>query len=156
VATVGGETENSVSGWTVDTLAQHYRQRFDDLTKLLDERALGQQTAMSAALASADRATAKAEVAANSRFESVNEFRAQLNDQASTFMTRAEANALLAAVGERLTRIEERLNVGAGQDSGQAEARELRQASARQALLIIGSVVATVSVAVALILGLNT
>jgi hypothetical protein len=46
-----------------------------------------------AALASADKAIAKSEASTDKRFDSVNEFRAQLSDQAATFMMRSESLA---------------------------------------------------------------
>lgn len=68
------------SEWTVDTLKAHHDQRFAD-----------QDKAVTAALQAAKEATTKAERAAERRFESVNEFRQQLSDQAAHFMPRAEA-----------------------------------------------------------------
>lgn len=88
-------------------------ERYETQTKALDAALIAQQTAMrtafdaadkavQAALESAKEATNKAELAADKRFESVNEFRAQLTDQARTFMPRTEAEARLVAVSEKL------------------------------------------------------
>jgi CHASE3 domain sensor protein len=153
---VGGETESDVSGWTVDTLRQHFQRQHDDLKDLLGERADSQRVAMSAALASAEKAVTVANTAAEKRFDSVNEFRQTLTDQANTLMSRAEATALLAALSERLTRLEDRMNTATGQDTGNREAEALRRAGTQQAVAVIGAVIAIVSIAVALILGLNT
>jgi hypothetical protein len=60
------------------------------------------EKAVTAALVAADRAVAKAEAAAEKRFESVNEFRGQLADQAGTFMPRVEYSAVHKALEERL------------------------------------------------------
>lgn len=64
-------------------------------------------------LKNAEKAIDKAEMATEKRFESVNEFRSQLADQASMFMPRQEYDARhlslieqVASVGERLTRME--------------------------------------------------
>lgn len=46
------------------------------------------ETTAAAALASSEKAIMKAETAADKRFDSVNEFRATLTDQASRFVTR--------------------------------------------------------------------
>lgn len=116
---------------------------------------LNSDKAIAAAMASSKEAILKAETASEKRFESVNEFRAQLADQAAGFMSRAEANALLAGMGDRVTRAEERLNVGSGQDQGHANAEALRRAATQQTIAIIGAVIAVISVAVFLILGLN-
>jgi hypothetical protein len=63
---------------------------------------IAQQAAVSAAQAAADKATNKAEVAAEKRFDSTNEFREQLRDQASTLMPRAESEARLSNVVEKI------------------------------------------------------
>jgi hypothetical protein len=61
-----------------------------------------QDKAVAAALAAADRALTKAESASEKRFDSVNEFRAQLSDQAASFVPRVEFNRALEAVTERM------------------------------------------------------
>jgi cytochrome c5 len=131
-----GETAREVSGWTIDTAMAHMQKRYDDLESLLDERYQtqtkavdaafsAQQLAMTTALAAAERAVQtalvsaekaviKAEAAADKRFESVNEFRQTLTDQANTFVTRVEHDSW----GSRLDRIEERLNVRDGRGAG--------------------------------------
>lgn len=116
---------------------------------------LNSDKAVQAALASAKEAVQKAEEANRAKFESVNEFRAQLADQAASFMSRVEVQALFAGMSDRVARAEERLNVGQGQDQGHATAEALRRAGNQQVVSIIGAIIAVVSVAVFLILGLN-
>jgi hypothetical protein len=83
-----------VSEWTVDTLKEHY-------DTLLSERKEAQQRAIDSALLAAKELNAQALQAANERFaafvaatdkrfESVNEFRGTLSDQATTLLPRAE------------------------------------------------------------------
>ncbi len=114
-----GGAEAPPSGWTVDTLREHvtvrlaemdrrYLERFEAQTKALDAAFLSAQTAVQAALLSAEKAVTKAETAAERRFESVNEFRATLSDQARELMSRAEAQALLAALDARITGLGEK------------------------------------------------
>jgi len=75
---------------------RRYEQRFD-----------AQEKAVQAALNAAKDAVNKAEQASEKRLDSVNEFRAQLRDQAGTFVTRSElwgyfigsTGLLLAVVG---------------------------------------------------------
>ncbi len=69
------------SGWTIETLRLYLEQRIDAV-------------AMTASVAAqtADKAVSKAEVAAEKRFESVNEFRNTLSDQQRNLMPRDEAN----------------------------------------------------------------
>lgn len=52
-------------------------------------------------------AISKAEAANERRFASVNEFREQLNDQAQTFLPRAEFSVQHEAIGERVTKNEQ-------------------------------------------------
>lgn len=54
------------------------------------------------ALAASDKAVSKAEAANERRFESVNEFRAQLSDQTKTFISRAEFSATASAASEKI------------------------------------------------------
>jgi hypothetical protein len=107
------------SEWTVATLREHldvrladmdqrYAERFEAQTKALDAAFLAAQTAVQSALLSAEKAVTKAETAAERRFESVNEFRATLADQAAQLMSRAEATALLAAVDVKLAALAEK------------------------------------------------
>jgi crotonobetainyl-CoA:carnitine CoA-transferase CaiB-like acyl-CoA transferase len=110
---MSGETADRESGWTTDTLHSHVQRQIDDLRRLLDERYATQTKALDAAFAAADKAVTaallaakeavnKAEAAAEKRFESVNEFRAQLSDQAATFVPRGEADARFSALDEKL------------------------------------------------------
>lgn len=77
------------------------------------------------AFEASDRAISKAEAAAEKRFESVNEFRAQLNDQQRTFLTRTEYGGRHEALSEKVDinaarvsdlelRVTSRLESGAG------------------------------------------
>jgi hypothetical protein len=54
------------------------------------------------ALQAAEKAVTKAEVAAERRFEAVNEFRGQLSDQASTFMPRSEADVRFGSLTKEI------------------------------------------------------
>jgi len=65
------------------------------------------ETAVSKALESAEKAAIKAETASDKRFESVNEFRAQLADQAQRFMPRTESEA---ATDRNTERVQEMAN----------------------------------------------
>jgi len=110
---MSGETEKQVSGWTVDTLHEHMETRISDLSAHLDERYETQTKALEAAFAAAERAVqaallaaekavTKAELAAERRFEAVNEFRAQLSDQALTFMPRSESEVRMNAMSDKI------------------------------------------------------
>ena len=63
---------------------------------------IAQKTSVDAALVAADRAVAKADIANEKRFDAVNEFRGQLNDQAKTFMPRTETTALIKSIDDKV------------------------------------------------------
>jgi hypothetical protein len=84
------------------------QERYETQTKAIEAAFVASQTAMQTALTSAEKAVqtastaaekavTKQEIATEKRFESVNEFRQTLTDQAGTFMTRGEAQASLAS-----------------------------------------------------------
>jgi multidrug resistance efflux pump len=68
------------------------------LREYVDTRFEAQKEAVTAALAAADRAVNKAELASEKRFNSVNEFRAALNDSARLLMPRAEAEQRMLTI----------------------------------------------------------
>lgn len=63
-----------------------------------EQRFKAQEQAVAFALQAAEKAVTKAELAAEKRFESVNEFRNQLKDQTGTFITRNEMWGWVVAV----------------------------------------------------------
>lgn len=73
-----------------------------------------QEKAVAAALAAADRAVSKAELAAERRFESVNEFRQTLTDQAATFLPRREYESAHASIVEKVESVQKFLWMGLG------------------------------------------
>jgi len=68
------------------------------------------EKATAAALASAKEAVMKAEISADKRFESVNEFRGQLKDQAATLLPRTEYTSELLALHARMEGVEGELS----------------------------------------------
>lgn len=126
---MSGETETNISGWTTDTLRsdiyrileemdRRYQQRYEAQQEGVAAALAAQEKAVNAALIAADRAVIKAELAAEKRFEAVNEFRATLADQAATLMPRAEAEARLLSMAEKLSEITNRINRSAGNGEG--------------------------------------
>jgi hypothetical protein len=110
---VSGETEKEISAWTIDSLREHYdvllaqldrryEQRFEAQEKAVDAALASAEKAVSAALAAQEKAVDKAERADEKRFESVNEFRAQLSDQAGSFLPRAEADVRFTSINEKI------------------------------------------------------
>jgi hypothetical protein len=111
-----------------DERDRRYMEMFRGITETINQRFSDQAVAVTAAfaanekaihaafdanekyntaiLASAKEAVQKAEAATEARFASVNEFRAQLKDQASTLLPGEEFATQLRGVDDRLTRIE--------------------------------------------------
>lgn len=77
-----------------------------------------QTTAINAALNAAKEAVIKAETATERRFDSVNEFRKTLSDQAATFVSRAEYLAGHASLAEKIDALASRLDKTEGHSSG--------------------------------------
>lgn len=106
-----------------------------------------------AALEAADKAILKAELATEKRFESVNEFRAQLNDQARAFMPRIESIQRHDANGEKLgvldqrvtdaiAQINSRLDLSAGRTTGLDKGWAMMAGAIALAATVIGVVIA--------------
>jgi hypothetical protein len=118
-------SENQKSGgWSLETAIDHllaivnekhahvvslidgndlrYEERFAASQKALELGLAGQKSEISAALAASDRAVLKAETATEKRFEGVNEFRGALDNQQRTLIPRAEVNALIGGVNDKL------------------------------------------------------
>jgi hypothetical protein len=150
---VSGETEASVSGWTVDTTREHLGQRINDLDRVLSRRMDDADKAIQAALVSAEKAVVKAETAAEKRFEGVNEFRKALSDQTGTFIPRAEFDAAQKALADRVTagaermaalelRLTSRLDLGQGADAGAAGQRTDQRLNISQVIAAIATLAA--------------
>jgi hypothetical protein len=108
------------SGWTILTVLEYInariadmelrqQQRFDAQTKAVDAAIIAQRAAVDAALIAANQATAKAETATDIRFQAVNEFRGQLADQATRFITRVEVEAAILRNTERIAELAAKL-----------------------------------------------
>lgn len=94
------------------------------------------RTETQAALEAAEKAIAKAETATDKRFESVNEFRAQLADQAARFMPRDESINRHDATSEKIADLDRRqradialvnsrLDLAAGASGGLDKSRQI-------------------------------
>lgn len=98
------------------------RELIDERDRRYEERSTAQKEAVTSALSAADRAVAKAELAADKRFEGVNEFRAALADQQRTLIPRAEVvvmtNALEAQISVVTKQVEQLLAERAGVRGG--------------------------------------
>jgi Flp pilus assembly protein TadB len=110
--------------WNVATLKAllderdlRYQQRFDSSQEALTAALTAAEKAVAAALAAAKEAVIKAENASEKRFESVNEFRGALTDQAGKMLTRTEADQRFLAINDAILRIEKVQASAGGADS---------------------------------------
>lgn len=111
-------TPERTTGWTVETAMDHvltvlraydarYEQRFAGQEKAIELGLSEQKSSVAAALISAERAVQKAEMAAEKRFESVNEFRSTLADQQRNLMPRSEVAVIASGLTERVAALKE-------------------------------------------------
>lgn len=103
------------------SLRQYLERLIEQAEKLNDAkfvtyRALidSQAEKVALALTASEKAITKAETAAEKRFESVNEFRGQLTDQAATFITRREFEQWRDSTQERVNELKARVDVNSG------------------------------------------
>lgn len=93
----------------------------DEREMRYQERFVALERTLAVALASAEKAVLKAENANEKRFESQNEFRGTLGDQARTLMPRAEVEALMTGVSEKIKRLEDAQIANTGLKTGVAQ-----------------------------------
>jgi hypothetical protein len=115
----------------VDASTGASRETLVEIVRRLDGRMDDAQSAVAAALSAAEKAVAKAEAASEARFESVNEFRGQLNDQATHLMPRAEFEAQHRDVVRQLAELRDSL--GSLRTAVAVGPTELKRLSAEQA-----------------------
>ena len=82
------------------------------------QRFEAQEKAVQAALAGAERAVTKAEAASEKRFDSLNEIRGAMADQAAHLMGREEANIRMASIEKELQAAVARIDRAEGSGSG--------------------------------------
>lgn len=118
----------SPHGWTVDTLHAHLTSRIDSLVVSVDERESRNIERLSAlketisfAMLSSEKALSKAETATDKRFESVNEFRDTLRDQAATFLTRTDYDSRHQSLVEKIEALTSRLLSEQSADQGKTK-----------------------------------
>ena len=93
----------------------------------------------------AEKAVLKAEAASERRFESVNEFRATLADQAARLMPRAEVEISIKSLGDKVTEALSRLDRTAGDTEGHRHSVTQGQAGLQSILGIVGGIVGFLS-----------
>ncbi len=109
------------------------------------------------------RAIDKAENSVNDRLKAMNEVRAQMRDQNSTFIPRTEVRALfdghqvsnqaqIASLAEKIDGITTRLNLSQGRDDGAGKSKNQQQASVQQLAAVVGMILAVVAIIVTVII----
>ncbi len=87
--------EHNPKGWT-----------FSAFETYVDNRFVTSEEAVKTAMSAAEKATIKAETAADKRFDSVNEFREAMKDQQSKFADKEQSDFRLGALDKRINAIE--------------------------------------------------
>lgn len=104
------------------------------LREYVDIRVDALEKAFTISLANQDRAVSKAEVAAEKRFDSVNEFRSALSDSSRLLMPRSESEQITKGMEEKINVLTERLN-----------ARDERGRGSSQVWIAIAAVIAAIT-----------
>jgi hypothetical protein len=102
----------------LDERSNALRRELEALAARLDSAFAAAEKATAAALDSAKEAVTKAESASDRRFESVNEFRATLQDQTSQFVSRLEFSAKVDALDSRIRDMARIQEQASGKDDG--------------------------------------
>lgn len=113
-----GETNVPIEDWTTGTLKIYHDEKIALLKEYVGQRFIDQDKAVQAALLATKEAIQKAETATEKRFDSVNEFRAQLADQSNTLMPRQEYSVQHKALEDRVTDLNDRMNKVDGAKEG--------------------------------------
>jgi C4-dicarboxylate-specific signal transduction histidine kinase len=122
-----------------------------EMDRRYQERYEAQQNSTQAALMAAEKAVNKAEESAERRFESVNEFRGQLSDQAKTFVSRQEYTVQHSSLSDRIDAVYKNLSERIEQDSKLISVREGRYAGMNDGWkLLVGLVGLLASAAIAI------
>jgi hypothetical protein len=102
-----------------------------------------------------EKAINKAEVATERRFESVNEFRAQLGDQVQQFIPREVAETQFGQMNQRLAVVEGLVQKGAGEREGVTRSRGIVETQRTFFLGLAGAIMIAIGVAGAIIAAVN-
>lgn len=97
----------------VDNDVKTLRLLIDERDRLYNERADAQTKALQDTLAATKESADKAAAELTKRFDSVNEFRNTLSDQAGTFISKDETKALFVATDVRFKAMEDNINKNA-------------------------------------------
>jgi len=94
----------------IDERHSLYNERDESRRTAVDAAFAAQKEGISAALNAADRAVNKAELATEKRFESVNEFRATLDNQQRTLIPRSEVSVIQEGLNEKIAQLTKQMD----------------------------------------------
>jgi hypothetical protein len=100
------------------SLKEYINDKLSNLEKSIDMRFQSVNMTTNSALASADKATLKAETAVEKRLEGLNELRSMALDQQRTFIPRAETDIINKSITDRLDKIENKITAIDGKEVG--------------------------------------
>jgi len=103
------------------SLREYVDMRFHAAERAVETRFVAQEKAVGAALEAADRAVTKAEAATERRLEGMNEFRAALSDNSRILMPRAESEARITSVSDRVEELIKRMDAKDGRSAGRSD-----------------------------------
>jgi hypothetical protein len=148
----------SPHGWTLDTLEKHLTSLILALQKEGNEREernkerfAGAKESVSVAMASAEKAISKAEIATDKRLDGVNELRGALSDQTSTLLPRSEYSVQHGSLVEKIDGAIVRLTQIESQATGKKVGLGMVGSFALGAFAILASIAAITAAAIAVI-----
>lgn len=140
----------------VDERDRRYSERFDASQTALQAALTAQEKSVDAALAAADRAVAKAETASEKRFESVNEFRQTLTDQAASFATRNEVDTKIESIVSKILDNADQAQKDIGMLASRIDRTEGSKFGVQESRLGLNANVAMIGTLVAIIVAIIT
>ncbi len=117
-ATAPGVDTSEITDPNNVSLRDYLNLLINERDRQYDQRFQAQQQSVDAALAAADKATNKADEAIEKRFDSVNEFRQTLSDQALNFANKQAVEAALIGINDKIDGLTTRLDRIQGTDEG--------------------------------------
>lgn len=122
----------------IEGVDQRLSEKLDADIRALYAEITNREHSVELALRSAQTAVDKAETATDKRFDSVNEFRAQLTEQAGQFVPREVFETAITNLSARVDRNTDSINLSGGMGAGSAAEREQTNKNNLRIVQIIG------------------
>ncbi len=111
----------------IEDVRRYIRDMMDERDRRYEQHFEAMDAKTTLALSASDKAVTKAEAATEKRFDTVNEFRATLSDQAGRLYSRAEAEAKFLAIEDKLSSIAAQSTKYVSRDTYDERHEELRR-----------------------------